>query len=336
MLKQITTAILGLGILGAQACVAESADESASEIGNVEHAICNSNNGVNPTLAALAVAMAKEIGELHPVRDLKVANNRVQLSNTGRSKCNANGGCNNIDALLALQNSSVNDVVSTNEFNATNYRNTLVASYQRQQDTEQNLARNNPGALPGPHSLAFDHEVDKGSCGMHFVFNAYKTNCNTGCDGVRQWESGNWQFTVAQGEVIKNNGRKYRANQYIGFPNAECAPGSAQSWCSSWFTDVGDCGQCEMDNPGDIEHRLAFFENGNNPYLAFYAQDGQIAIDPTATMNGSDSVSSLSCVAASMAFDPTYALNNKCCTVSGNYGTFRAASFSPMVFLCDY
>jgi hypothetical protein len=335
MLKQITIAVLGLGLLGAQACSVESSSsEDTLSVGNVGQGMCNSNNGVNPMLADLAVAMAEGIGELHPVRDLEVVGGRVRLSSTGRSNCNAAGGCSNIDALLDLQNDAVNDVVPNTVFNATNYRSTLVASYQRQADTELNLARNDPNSLPEPHSLAFDSVSDNGACNAHYVFNAYKADCSTGCDDLRQWQGGDWQFTVAEGERIQHNGRIYQANQAIGYPNAECAPGAAQAWCSSWFSEVGSCSQCQMDNPQDIEHRLAFFENGSNPFLAFYAKDGQIAIDPTGIMTGDTTVNSGSCSEGSMAYDPTYRLNNKCCQVSGKYGTFKPSSFNKTVFLC--
>lgn len=334
MLKQLSVAVLGLSIFGLQACVAGSAEEESLEVGDVGQGVCASNAGVNEVLAGLAVAMADEIGELHPVRDLAISNGMVVLSATGRAKCAARAGCNNIDALLSLQNEGINSVVPNTVFNATNYRNTAVASYQRQLDSDNNLAMNNPSAIPDPHNLVFSGMVNNGACGIHYVFNAYKVGCTTGCDGLRAWDGGNWQFTVANGEVIKHNGAKYKANQAISFPNAECAPGAAAAWCASWFTKVGDCSQCLMDDPQDIVRRLAFFENGENPFLAPYTSNGQIAIDPSGTLNGDTTASSGSCTAAAAIYDATKASAGKCCSMSGKFGTFKVSSYNQYTFLC--
>src|SRR5690606_25734027 len=270
---------VGLGLLGSQACAVDNMDEVDNVDGVSQELACFTNNGVNPMLATLAVAMAKGIGEINAVRDLRVEYGRVVLSSTGRNKCNANGGCGNIDAILDMQNSAVNNIIPPSEFNATNYRSTLVASYDRQRNWEQNLAQNNPGALPDPHQLVFSHQVDNGGCAPHFVFDALKAGCTppsgtTGSCGLPVWQGGNWQFTVQQGQEIEHLGRKYRANQYIGYPIAECAPNAPASWCANWFTDLGTCGggsssggSCTMDDPNDIVNRLAFFENGSNDFL---------------------------------------------------------------------
>jgi hypothetical protein len=414
MLKQLSAvAVVGLGFIGTQACVAGTAEEETLEVGDVGQGVCASNNGVNETLAALAVAMGSELREIDPVDHLRreempnasynasytfkgvhsgkcltsengniilkscngsnsqtfklehmgneyfrlrnAASNkcmdvwnlntsnganiaeyncwsgdvqkfsfeyigsskvvinsrlsgkvldawgwgtsdgtniaqweptagsnqqfvmtrtngssvssgdsRIRLSHAGRVRCNSNGGCPNVDALLDLQDYAVNNNIDQNEFNATNYRNTLIASYQRQEDVEDNLLRNNPGALPDPHTLTFNSVVDNGGCGVHFVFD----------------------------------------------------------------TNSAD--------PQDIEHHLAFFQNGGNPYLAFYSNNGQIAIDPSGDMNSGTSTSSGSCTAASMIYDPTFSKIGKCCSVSGKYGAFQTSVFSPLIRVCAY
>ena len=425
-MKRLAAAVIGLGLIGTQACTAGSVDEETLEVGDVGQGMCGTVNGVNPMLANLAVSMAKEIRELDPVRDLvieysawvntgsytfrnvhankcldiengsssnganlrlwdcngstaqqfkveslgngyyqlkNVASNkcvdvwnfstanganiaqyscnggdqqrfslpytgnstvtvlsklsgkamdgwgwgtsngtniaqyapgggnnqafvmtrtdgasvtngmtRIRLSAAGKERCNANGGCRNTDAILDLQDDAVNSVISQNEFNVTNYRNTLVASYQRQWDWEYNLQMNNPSALPPSHVLTYKTTTNTGACGPHDVFDARKA----GCSGSN----------------------------------------------------------CLMTNPADINNRLAFFENGNNPFLDFYATASQIGIDPTGTMTSSTTTSSGSCTAASMTYDPTFLSNNKCCSVNGAYGTFKPASFNPAIFLC--
>jgi hypothetical protein len=82
-------------------------------------------------------------------------------------------------------------------------------------------------------------------------------------------------------------------------------------------------------------HRLAFFENGTNPFLSFYASEGQIGIDPSGDMNDGTTTSSGSCIAGSMAYDPSFTKRNQCCTYSGYYGTFKTSPFSPLIVLCQ-
>ncbi len=449
ILKHTSIAVLGFGFLGTQACTAGSVAEEAPDLGSVGQNICYDNNGVNSMLAALAVAMADEVGELNPVRDLEIDTSswKIRLSSTGRNKCNANHGCQNTDAILDMQNSSVNNVVSTSLFDATNFRNTLVASYQRQLDWEHNLEANNPGALPEDHRLVFSNQTDNGSCGPHYVFNAFKANCSGGSGAFTEsggqvvmeaehfdsinlhgsyhnWSNvGNgsasggqvmqigpdWSYAWTSNVNTYSPTLEYRVNfsstgtytlwvrgmaiasaggtsdsvyggidgnanmQYLDFPeNGSLAwisktisvsstgvhtvnlfaredgfyadkivltkngnvPSGAGPGESARGSSSG--GSCLMDDPADIENRLTFFKNGNNPFLAFYSTASQIGLDPTGTMNGGGGDSSGTCTASATAFDPTFALAGTCCTVNGQYGTFQSASFNPKIFLCRF
>lgn len=63
---------------------------------------CNSNNGTNPTLAALAIAMGKELGRWNPSVDLYLKDNYIiTLTSTGLARCS--NGCSNTKAILGQQ-----------------------------------------------------------------------------------------------------------------------------------------------------------------------------------------------------------------------------------------
>jgi hypothetical protein len=134
---------------------------------------CQSNNGTNPAKAALAVAMATELGRWEPDLDLTITNGRVVLAST--AVCVANS-CKNTKAMLGQQDYTPDQ----NIFNNTNFCEDLKASFQRQRDLITNLTNNNKPALPisnykltlvgGPTSLGF------GNCGPHYIYKVdYKT-----------------------------------------------------------------------------------------------------------------------------------------------------------------
>ena len=447
MLKQVSIAALVLGIAGVQGCAVESFEDQTLDVGSVEQGlVCYDNNGVNPALASLAVAMAKEIRELNPVRDLEVSNGWVRLSNTGRTKCNSNGSCQLIDGLLALQDDGINNRISNTVFNAANFRNTLVASYQRQLDWEANLARNNPGALPPAHNLVFSHAQDMGGCDTHFVFDAFLANCGGGSAGafvesggmvVMEAENFHSSSTnnsadswtqVSDGSasggklmmVGPDNGGFWSSNinttapylsyqvnfsssgtytMYIRGKSGPAEPWAADSvhggldgnspssaqyfdypengaltWISKTINvpstglhtvnvfaredgflvdkvvlqkwggapwgngpnQSSQAGGCTMSNPADIENRMAFFENGGNPYLAFYSTSSEIGIDPSYVPGTSTDTSSGSCPVAAIKIDYTYSINGSiCCNSSGQVGSYQPySSTRPYVFLC--
>ena len=372
MFKKLSGVVLGAGILASQACAVESMD--VSDVGSVDQAVldCDFHPEIHQMQAALAVAMAKELKELNPKRDLQVyaysgSQKKVVLSNNGNNRCNSMGGCPMTKAILDMQTATM--PTGFNQFDPTAFRWGLVTDLEAQIAYENSLQMNNPSALPESHNLSFAGVEDRGGCGDHFVFDARKANCtptsgttttttggsSSSCDGLRTWQGGNWQFTVQSGEVIQHNGRRYRANQYIGYPNAECAPGAAASWCAGWFTDLGACGSttttttttttsgtnCNLADVSKIRHRLKAFgwsETGGhlNPYLDFQSSGSQIAIDPSYIPGGSGDTSSGSCPVAAIKIDPTFAINGTtCCNASGDTGTYQPHSAQrPQVFLC--
>ena len=139
------------------------------------YAACETNTGLMPTKAALAVAMGNELGRWDVADDLAVDGTTgwVTLSNTGTSRCSTNGGCPNTIALLGQQNANLASVVNQNVFNPVTYNQDLVASISRQGNLIADLTNNNPGALPPAHKLTLvggPVNLGIGSCGPHYIF----------------------------------------------------------------------------------------------------------------------------------------------------------------------
>jgi len=165
----VSAGFLGLSVL--QGCVATTGDDS-ERTGSATQAAtsCYTNNGLHPTKAALAVAMADELGRWAPDKDLTLTSSGVALSSS--AVCVKNN-CANTKALLGQQDDR--SVVDQMVFNPSVYRNDLYASMQRQQDVLGDLARNNPKSLPPAHKLTKvggPVNLGGGACGPHYVFQA--------------------------------------------------------------------------------------------------------------------------------------------------------------------
>ncbi|MGC4091702.1 MAG: hypothetical protein QM756_28230 [Polyangiaceae bacterium] len=139
------------------------------------YATCGSNSGLQPTKAALAVAMAKELGRWDALTDLTTdSNGRVALSAAGLAAC-GNAGCPNTKALLNQQDPAVSAYVSSDIFNTYVYSSDLYAALDRQRSTIQNLQNNYPAGLPPAHKLTLvggPTNLGIGACGPHYVFQA--------------------------------------------------------------------------------------------------------------------------------------------------------------------
>ena len=179
------TALIGVGFLGLsalQGCVSTVSDDS-EKLGSASAEVnaCYSNSGLNPTKAALAVAMADELGRWDPARDLQIANGAwvgmgtaVQLNPA--AVCLKNN-CANTKALLGQQDARLASVVDQNVFNPWMYNSEVVASMDRNANFLSDLQRNNPGKLPPAHKLtkvAGPVNLGTGACGPHYVFQADK------------------------------------------------------------------------------------------------------------------------------------------------------------------
>ena len=133
---------------------------------------CDDNTGINPMKAALAVAMASEIGRVDPLKDLFINGSMVSLTNSAKQLCAGRGygACNNVEAVLGMQNTAVNDKLPRHVFNATAFREELKASFARQTNREIDLARNQPDKLPQPHELREIGISNRGACGIHYDY----------------------------------------------------------------------------------------------------------------------------------------------------------------------
>lgn len=179
MFGMVCAGFLGLGAL--QGCVATAGD-GGETIDSETHAAtaCYTNSGLNPTKAALAVAMADELGRWAPDKDLVRVNggaatqyNYIVLL-SGSAVCLKNN-CANTRAILGQQDGKLINFIDQNVFNPAVFRNDLSAALDRSQTMMSDLGRNNPGLLPPAHKLTMvggPVDLGVGACGPHYVFQA--------------------------------------------------------------------------------------------------------------------------------------------------------------------
>jgi len=185
-----TFTLLSLFAILAPACTVGAPEEGESTQGltGADSAACNTYNGLQPTKASLAVAMANELQRWEPLVDLVTVyvsgtGDMLQLSAAGIKRCSEVGSsCANTKALLNLQYTDVNQVIDQNLFNATAYRGGLTSGLTRQRDHTNNLKMNNPGAIPAPHKLTKvggPTNLGIGACGPHWLFKPTNLNGST-------------------------------------------------------------------------------------------------------------------------------------------------------------
>jgi hypothetical protein len=178
--------LLGVGFLGIsalQGCAASVSSEEAEGLAKSEDAVnaCYTNSGLMPTKAALAVAMANELGRWEPAKDLvavKVAampmNTQPVVQLSPSAVCLKNN-CKNTKALLGQQDWRMYTFVDQNLFNATNYNGDLVQSLGRHTQNMMDLTNNNKSKLPPAHKLTLvggPVNLGVGACGPHYVYQA--------------------------------------------------------------------------------------------------------------------------------------------------------------------
>lgn len=182
-MKKLLAGLMALGGLGFAGCATESGDYIATEAFELNLACYQTNNGLAPMKAALAVAMATEIGRLTPDVDLKKIQMQAQyhmqdalgLTDAAKAKCAERGfaACPNTQALLELQNPIINStgLVKTSTLEATNFANDMIASLDRQKSHLQNLQNNQPWRVPATNNVFTMLSVnDWGACGEHVDF----------------------------------------------------------------------------------------------------------------------------------------------------------------------
>lgn len=167
---------LGFGLLP-MACMSAVGDEGASSTEQELASACFTNSGINPMKAALAVAMADELGRWDTTHDLVYVGSpvyMVQLSSTAVCIKNA---CKNTKAILGQQHNAINlqnpVAVPQSLFNATQFDNELRSGLIVQNTRIDDLTRNTPSLLPVGHKLtkvAGPTNLGLGACGPHYVF----------------------------------------------------------------------------------------------------------------------------------------------------------------------
>jgi hypothetical protein len=188
-MKFVALMVVGFaGLMSVQGCAASVSSEEAEAMSTQDAlSACYTNSGLQPTKAALAVAVAKELGRWDPADDFIVGTNNSAYPYQGnivqlnpKAKCVSNS-CKNTKALLAQQDQrlATEFVIDQTVFNPYNYNRDLTASMQRQSDTISNLKMNSPGDLPPAHKLTMvggPTNLGLGACGPHYVFRADHTD----------------------------------------------------------------------------------------------------------------------------------------------------------------
>jgi hypothetical protein len=176
-------AVLGLLGLSSLAGCVSATDTESETVGSASAEVnaCYTNSGLNPTKAALAVAMADELGRWDPARDLQVIYGGGNFPGVYQvvvlhpaAVCLKNN-CANTKALLGQQDPR--SVVDQNVFNPWMYNSEVVASANRNTNYLSDLYRNNRSKMPPAHKLTLvggPVDLGLGACGPHYVFQADK------------------------------------------------------------------------------------------------------------------------------------------------------------------
>lgn len=167
-----------------------SAVDGVEEVDSLgaEGAVCANPEGVNYSMAALAVATANELKRWNTVVDYTYVRKYnysmagwqevLDLSTTGRNLCMANGGCTNIQSILDLQKKEFSGLVkfpngATLQSDVLAQR--LVANYKAQQTCNGQPKNLCPAEA---HKLTFI-EAKPGECELDFFYKATKAGSDT-------------------------------------------------------------------------------------------------------------------------------------------------------------
>jgi hypothetical protein len=203
-----------VGFMALQGCAGPEYTGDAEDLGSEQSAvgapICYSNTGVHTTKAALAVAMATELGRWDPLNDLVLINYKVALK-PGIS-CVRNS-CKQTKAILGQMDFTPNQAT----FSSEGFRNDLYASLERQKNLIADLTRNRPSQLPPAHKLTPVGSMTlSGACGAHFIFQVDNVNGSA--------------MTSAQAALMSNTlcyfgqntaGTACGSNPFIGFTQTQ-------------------------------------------------------------------------------------------------------------------
>ena len=224
---------VGVGFMALQGCAGTEYTGDAEDVGAQESAVaasCYSSYGLHGTKAALAVAMATELGRWDPLNDLVWVNNKMTLKSG--VTCIRNS-CKQTKALLGQQDFTPDQ----QRFSSENYRNDLYAAMDRQRNLIADLTRNRPDQLPPAHKLTpVGSMTMTGACGPHFIFQVDNTN-GTALTSAQAAKMSNTLCYFGQNTAGTNCGD----NPFVGFTQTQvnCPAGRV---CVAIDPDDGDAG----------------------------------------------------------------------------------------------
>jgi hypothetical protein len=166
MKKLIAFLVVGGGLLAMQGCADVQAPEDVATADSPVAAACFNDHGKNVTKAALAVALALDLGRWNALADLHTIT--ANWSTYVAQNCS---NCPRVKAVLGQQYFTTDQSV----FDATDFRSDLAASFARQANMDADIARNRPWLMPPAHKLtkvAGPVDLGAGACGAHWVFQA--------------------------------------------------------------------------------------------------------------------------------------------------------------------
>ena len=209
---------LGFGLLP-MACMSAVSEEGASTKEEALASACFTNSGVFPLKAALAVAMADELGRWDAVHDLVYVGSPVYMMQLSSTAVCIKNNCKNTKAILGQQESKLNQYPVTIEqtlFNATQFDSDLQTSLSVQWNHIDDLTRNNPSQLPVAHKLtkvAGPTNLGLGACGPHYVFQVDHTNGTA----LTATEAGNMKNALCMfGNTVCGNNNPFMAFTVTG------------------------------------------------------------------------------------------------------------------------
>jgi hypothetical protein len=308
-MKKLTT-LAAMGSLVALAgCSTAQPDDSIIETGEQAATTCDTNTGINPTKASLAVAMAMELGRWEATVDLKIDNStgQVVLSDEGKARCNP-WGCPRVSGILGLQDESVNDVISKVVFNATSFREDLKASFQRQNDRINSQVRQE---LSNTANLS----TCKSSLYCAYV-PGYPSPTSDGQNNpaAKKNKSSTCLMTPEQHKL---------SNPSVKVGASAC--GSQYDLYTYTAKKTDGSSLCQPDN---LIYELAFFgQDSGNQFLQFSASADTVTIDPLDADISPPQSSGSGCPTYDLdrVYDPNKVLLYTCCTSQlGAAGTMQA------------
>lgn len=195
--------LVGAFLVTLQGC-AVAPEEDVTETTEQALTTCSTDNGKWPMAAALAVAIANEIGEIDVVRDFGFGTGvwGNSILTVTASKCAASTACPNIKGILSLQELPVNGPGGLTQwmFDANIFGNALVNMRLDQMNWENSLKQNQPAVyaeLVAGHTLkssaAFTPAATS-TCGKHFYYKAYKKGTTTALPHPAYLQHRLWAF----------------------------------------------------------------------------------------------------------------------------------------------